>query len=283
MKNVLPGPALLFCPGDRPDRFQRAVDTADGVILDLEDGVAPNRREHARQAVRTAIRDMDPDTTVVRVNPAGTPDHELDLHVLQDAPNVWVMVPKVEHPDDLRELTPHRTIALLESARGLLAASTVAAAPSCRALFWGAEDLTVDIGGRRTRDQSGRPLPHVTHLRTQTLLAAAGVGRPALDGVFTDIDDMAGLAQEAREASWMGYAAKAAIHPQQVPTIREAFRPEPDELERAVRLLDAADDAGSGAFAFEGRMIDRPLVEQARQIVRAASGTEVEPSGREHA
>lgn len=136
--------------------------------------------------------------------------------------------------------------------------------------MWGGEDLIADIGGRRSRRGDGSYLPVVTHARSAVLLAAAAADIPAWDGVYLALDDLDGLAVETDDAVAMGFAAKVAIHPKQVAVIRAAFGADPATVTWARDLLAAADAAGAGVFRFRGRMVDGPLIAQARAIVAAS-------------
>ncbi len=260
------GPAWLFCPADRPERFAKAAERADVVILDLEDGVAPADRPGARAALATTV--LDPVRTVVRINPVGTPDHALDLAALDETPYQWLMLAKTGSGEDARTLAPRRVIALCETPAGVLNAASIATAANVGALMWGAEDLVAGIGGRSSRFPDGTYRDAARHARAGVLLAAAAAGVAAIDAVYLDIADPAGLAAEATDAVGSGFAAKACIHPSQVDVVRRAFRPSSDELAWAVRVLDAAVGA-PGAFAFEGRMVDEVVLRQARTIAAA--------------
>ncbi|HEY5093133.1 MAG TPA: aldolase/citrate lyase family protein, partial [Acidimicrobiales bacterium] len=133
------GPALLFCPADRPDRYRKAAAAADMVILDLEDGVSPPDRPGAREALKATL--LDPQRTIVRVNPFGTDDFSLDVAALAQTPYSTVMLAKTESVDDVNALGPRPVIALCETARGVLESANIAAGASTVALMWGAEDL----------------------------------------------------------------------------------------------------------------------------------------------
>lgn len=265
----LPGPAVLFCPGDRPDRFDKALAAADAVILDLEDAVSPDRKQLARRTVCEALAGLPAERVVVRINPPRTEEGRADLAALREAPLRFVMVPKAERPEDIQAAAPLSVVALCESARGVLAAPTLAATEGCVALMWGGEDLTADVGGLRSRGPDGNYLPLVQHARTAILLAAAAAGRPAWDGVYLDIGDLDGLAAESREAVLMGFAVKVAIHPSQATVIRDAYRPSPDQIEWARKVVDAARSAPSGVISLDGQMIDGPLIAMAEGVLLA--------------
>lgn len=269
--DAFPGPALLFCPADRPGRFSKAANVADVVILDLEDGVALADKPAAREHVLAST--LDPARTIIRINPAKTPDHALDLALLKLTPYRAIMLAKAERPDDVRrvsaELGGAQIIALCETALGVLNADELAVEAATSALMWGAEDLIVSLGGRSSRQADGRYRDVARQARSQVLLAAGARGKAAIDAVHLTIGDLDGLREEAEDAAQSGFVASACIHPSQVETIRLAYKPHPVEL-NAARALLAAAESQPGVFAFEGRMIDEPILRQARRLLAAA-------------
>ena len=262
------GPALLFCPADRPDRYRKAADAADAVVLDLEDAVAPAAKTAARAAL-AEVR-LDPATTIVRVNPARTGLQELDLAAVVRAGLFRVMLPKAETQADLERLAAFRVIALCETPAGVEHASTLAAAPNVDALFWGAEDLVAALGGTSSRRADGHYRDVARSARSRVLVAAAAAGRAAYDAVHLDLADEAGLAEEAEDAAASGFAGTVCIHPRQVPVIRRAYAPTPQAVEEARALLLAAEQQ-RGVFAWQGRMVDEPLLTQARRTIERAA------------
>jgi citrate lyase subunit beta/citryl-CoA lyase len=259
------GPALLFCPADRPDRYAKAAERSDTVVLDLEDAVAPADKDAARDAVATALPRLGAGT-IVRVNAVGTPWSADDLAMLVAAGRPTIMLPKAAAAADLDPLEGMRVVAICETATGVLNAAEIARHPACVAVMWGGEDLIADLGGRRSRDAAGRYYPVVEHARLTVLLAAASAGKIAIDSVHIDIGDLGGLTRECGEAVDLGFAAKACIHPSHVPVIRDAFRPTAEMIAWARGVIAAAESAG-GVFRYEGRMIDEPLLRQARAIL----------------
>lgn len=272
------GPAILFTPADRPDRFAKAADRADMVILDLEDGCRPENRTAARRAIIDSAEaaGLDADRVIVRINPVDSDDHDEDLAMLADCRFDQVMLPKAESAAAAESLAGHRVIALIETPLGVLRADEIAAADNVVAMFWGAEDLIAGLGGTSSRfgddegSDAGTYRDIARHARARTQLAAAAFGRAALDSVHVDIADDDGLRHEALDAAALGYAATVCIHPAQVPVIREAYRPTDEDADWARRLLAAARD-NAGAFRFEGRMVDAPLFRQAEAIARRAT------------
>jgi citrate lyase subunit beta / citryl-CoA lyase len=263
------GPALLFCPADRPERFAKAAERADAVILDLEDAVAPSDKQRAREAVRAS--GLDPLTTIVRINALGSAEAGADLEMLASSPFRLVMVAKAESAEAIASLDARFTVIVLcETARGVLAAEHLAASPRVSALMWGAEDLVASLGGTSSRRSDGGYRDVARSARSRVLLAAGAYGKGAVDAVHVDIPDLEGLATEATDAAASGFTATACIHPSQVATIRAAYRPDPAALDEARRMLSAAESEG-GVFRFEGRMVDEPVLRHARTLVARAS------------
>jgi citrate lyase subunit beta / citryl-CoA lyase len=267
---LVPGPAWLFCPADRPERYAKAAAVADVVILDLEDAVAPPDKPAARDAV--IANALDPDKTVIRVNAAGTHEHELDLTMLARTGYTCVMLPKCESAHHVIALAPRMVVALIESPTGVLKVGQSAAARNAVGVMWGAEDLVAGLGGKSSRRPDGSYRDIARHVRSATLLAAKAHGRFALDSVYLDIEDSDGLREEADDAVASGFNAKVAIHPKQVGVIREAYAPTDAEVLWAGRVLEAA-ATRRGVFAFEGRMIDSPILKQAETILSLVAPT----------
>lgn len=262
------GPALLFCPADRPERFAGALAKADAVILDLEDAVLPAAKAQARDNLLVA--DVDPARVIVRVNDPASPHFTADLQAVARTPFRTVMVAKSEDPAALDAFDEsYALIALCETAAGVVHAADIAAHPRVAALMWGAEDLVASIGGTASRFPDGRYRDVARHARSTVLLAAAAHGKAAIDSVYLDIDDETGLAAEATDAVASGFRATACIHPEQVATIREAYRPDAATVEWARAVLSAAEHE-RGVFRFDGRMVDEPVLRHARAVLVAA-------------
>lgn len=262
-----PGPGWLFCPADRPERFEKAAAAADVVILDLEDGVAAKDREAAREALRKTP--LDPARTVVRVNPSGTSDHLLDLEALESTRYTTVMLAKTESAQQVSELSPLDVIVLVETPLGALVVADAAKVDNAYAVMWGAEDLFAATGGTANRWPDGEYRDVAKHVRSQSLLAAKAFGRLALDSVYLDIKNLDGLRAEADDAVAVGFDAKVAIHPTQVAAIRSAYAPTDEQIDWARRVLDTAREQ-RGVFQFEGQMVDMPVLRKAERIVALA-------------
>ena len=258
---------------------------ADVICFDLEDAVAPDRKAEARRAVRGVLgdADFDPDAEVcVRLSaesPAADLDGVLGVTGGGEADDVRldaVMLPKVTAPDRVETVSSlcgdrgrdPAIFALVETAAGVLSAQSIAAADATDALVFGAEDLAADVGATRTDEGT-----EVLYAREHVVLAASAAGVDAIDTVYTDFSDDAGLREDAAVARRLGYDGKLAIHPAQVAPITEAFTPDPEEIEWARKVVNARDEAereGQAVFQVDGEMIDAPLIAQAERLLDRA-------------
>ena len=264
------GPALLFCPADRPERYAKAMQRADGVILDLEDAVAPADKTAARGHLIES--ELDPARVIVRVNPPETGDFAADLATLSQTDYRRIMVAKAESPKRIAKIDARfEVVALCETAKGVAQADRIAALGNVAALMWGAEDLVASIGGTSSRKPNGRYRDIARHARAQVLLAAGARGKAAIDAVHLDIADVKRLAIEAADAAASGFRATACIHPSQVTIIRDAYRPDDKTVAWARGVLEAA-RGERGVFSYEGHMVDEPVLRHARGILVRAEG-----------
>lgn len=262
------GPALLFCPADRPERFPKALERSDAIILDLEDAVLPEAKAAARRNVIDA--DIAADQVIVRVNAPDSAAFAADLEALAQTDFRRVMVAKTESAESLAAFDDrYSLIALCETARGIHAAADIAAHPQVVAMMWGAEDLVASLGGTSSRNAEGEYREIARYARSRVLLEAGAHGKAAIDAVHIDLDDMAGLEREAADAAASGFRATACIHPNQVAVIRAAYRPDERAVAWAHAVLAAA-ESERGVFRFEGRMIDEPVLRHARSVVSRA-------------
>lgn len=260
--------SLLFVPGDSDKKLAKIASfTADVVIIDLEDAVAPPARDGARQSLAGSA--LDPDRTVVRVNPVGSADHDHDLAAVDAAGLNRVMLAKSETAQSVSALAPREVVVLLETPIGVSRARELVAPDCVVAAMWGAEDLVSGLGGSSSRHSDTTYRDVATYARSRVLVEAKAAGRLALDSVVLDLSDTELLAREARDAVAVGFDAKVAIHPSQVPAIRTAYTPDDVALDWARRLLAAA-GTERGVFTFEGRMVDAPVFRQAERILRLA-------------
>jgi citrate lyase subunit beta/citryl-CoA lyase len=268
------GPSLLFCPGDRPERFSKATAVADTAVLDLEDGVASTAKDGARDNVCSFLKERGLKTVVVRINHPKTQRGRDDASSVLAAGCDLLLLPKTETVAEVDAVVSSakgvgpRLIVTVETARGLLALGEILAHPSVAAVAWGPYDLGADLGARTIRGADGAYLSPFSQARNVILFHAAAAQVIALDTVTTELsNDAAMLVRDAENAAQLGFAGKFAIHPSQIETIRRAFAPSQAEVDRARRLISAAE--GRGAMSFEGDMIDEPMVRRARRIVEA--------------
>ena len=269
--------SYLFVPGDRTERFDKALASeADAVVLDLEDAVAAPAKDAARAAVAAllasaALAPRDAARLVVRINDEATPWFEADLAVLAAGRAPAVLLPKAERVatiERVRAACPGiAVLPLVESARGVLAAPALAAAEGVQRLVFGTIDYTLDM------DLQGALAPTLGLDTPAALLAlasrAAGLW-PPVAGVTVAIDDPAPLRADMERARALGFGAKLCIHPRQIAPLHALLAPGDDEIAWARRVLAAAEAAGGAAVQLDGRMIDRPVIERARRVVRAA-------------
>jgi citrate lyase subunit beta/citryl-CoA lyase len=264
--------SYLFVPGDRPERFAKAVSSgADVVVLDLEDAVLPAAKDVARESISDFLaRQSDRSALAVRSNAEGSAWFDDDLAMLARHPGVALMMPKTERPQTVATVRLRcpgiAVLALIESAAGVLAAEALADTPGVQRLVFGTLDYALDMG---LEGEFATTLG-LDHAASRLALAsrAAGIAAPVA-GVTPSIDDTALLLVELARARAHGFGAKLCIHPAQVEPIHTALAPDAETVAWAHRVL-AADQAAPGAARLDGRMIDRPVVLQAaRTLARA--------------
>lgn len=279
--------SLLFMPGDSARKIEKAAQLdADSVVMDLEDAVAPANKALARQTVRAALHTLDfgRRDRLVRVNAWQTPFFADDVaETIAGRPDGYV-IPKVNRAEDLaaardliaeqarrRDILPDSLalLATIETAQGMLNLREIAAlGPPLQALIFGADDLAADVGAVRT--PAGL---EVLFARSAVVIAAAAYRLQAIDLVFFDLNDLAGLEDECRFGRQLGYTGKMVIHPRQIEIVNRTFAPSPEEIARAQHIVQAAHEhaaAGLGAFALDGRMVDGPIVKQAENVLARA-------------
>lgn len=253
--------SALFVPGDRPDRFGKAAATGALVVLDLEDAVAPAAREAARRHVHQWLEGGG--LGVVRIQAMTSAGHAADVAAIQGAPGLLgVMLARAERAQDVRAVhtaTGVPVIALVETAIGIAAARELAGTAARLAL--GDQDLALDFG---VAPRSSL----VRVLAVELVLASRLAGLPPpLDGVTPEIDDADRLIGDAVASREGGFGGKLCIHPRQVPLVEQAFRPGEQEIAWA-RSVVAAGLECSGVTTADGTMVDRPLLERARLVLR---------------
>lgn len=271
--------SYLFVPGDRPDRFEKALESgADVVVLDLEDAVAAESKAGAREVVATWLSARR-SAAYVRVNAASTGWLAEDLEAIAGCPGLdGVMLPKAEGAQqvaEVREYLPENVgvLALVETALGVWEARAVAEAAGVERLAFGSVDfmLDADIEG------DGREL---LYARSRLVLASRVAGlRPPVDGVTTATDDAEKLASDVDDARLMGFGGKLCIHPRQIEAVNRGFRPKAEQVFWAQRVLSVLPGTGVGVVQIDGEVVDRPMIERAKTIVeRAGTASGASPS-----
>jgi citrate lyase subunit beta/citryl-CoA lyase len=278
-----PRRSRLYAPGNNP-RLLVGIELhgADCVLLDLEDSVPPSEKVAARTLVKHLLAAIEfPNEVWVRINPLDSGGRDDLPEVLRGRPH-GIALPKAESCGDVvglsRELErlekelgiPAGTtwiMPILETAKGILHAEEIAGAdPRVAVLAFGAEDFTRDLGARRTQES-------LLFARSMLVAAAKAALVQASDTVFSNVEDEVGLAAEAAHARDLGFDGKGAIHPAQIGPLHAVFSPSEKELDESRKIVAAAEEAearGIGAIAIGGKMIDRPVLERARRVLRLA-------------
>jgi citrate lyase subunit beta/citryl-CoA lyase len=290
--------SLLFVPADAPGKLDKALGCgADAIIVDLEDSIAPERKDAARVAAAaflraTAARPGRP-RLLVRVNGLATGLTDADLDAVVPARPDAIMLPKAEggasiiHAD--AKLTAREALAgLAEGSIGIVAIATETAKALFRAgtygdasarlgaLTWGAEDLSAELGAETNRDRDGNFLDPYRLARVLCLAAASAAAVPAIDTVYVDFRNDAGLRRECEAARRDGFTGKMAIHPAQVATINDVFTPKLEAIAKAKAILAAfAAAPGAGVVGIDGVMYDRPHVAKAERLLARAKAVGV--------
>jgi citrate lyase subunit beta/citryl-CoA lyase len=274
----------LYIPGNNPALMINAgLHSADGIILDLEDSVAPEKKDEARILVRNALRQVNfyGAERMVRINQGERGIDDLTAIIPQNV-NL-IILPKVENEEQV--LKVHNEIKRLSRSAGILhdvylmpvietaagvenAFRIAKACDSVVAMAIGLEDYTADLGVERTAE--GR---ESFYARTRLIVAARAAGIQAIDSVFSDVDDMDGLAKNVADSKALGFEGMGCIHPRQISVIRKGYSPTAKEIEKAGKVIAAFEEArsnGMGVVALGSKMIDPPVVAKAQRIMEQA-------------
>jgi citrate lyase beta subunit len=283
--------ALLYVPGDDRHKIKKALTLkVDCICMDMEDGVAPDRKLDARQIILSALHELDFGSSekLVRINPVGSGLEADELAAILPARPDGIVIPKVENAGQVAwvnsqvesvelahgwPLNSIRLIVDVETARGILNLGEIASQPRLDAIIFGAEDFAADIGATRTPEAW-----EVFHARSAIVIAAAAYGLQSIDMVSIDFKDMDRLRTESRFGAQLGYTGKQIIHPNQVAPVQEAFSPDQAAIQHAQRIVDTYEASlkeGKGAYALDGnKMIDMPLVKAARSVLLRAAAAQ---------
>lgn len=259
--------SLLFVPGDREDRLPKALASdAGAVIVDLEDAVRPGDKPRARRAVAAFLGTRPAGAVLLRINAVGSDWYAEDIALAAHAGVAGVVVPKADSAAlaRVRADVPAPLWPLVETASGLQDLPAMARTPGVARMLLGSIDLALDLSLDAVHP-GGQAMLDTARYHLVTASAAAGLAAP-VDGVFTDIGDAAGLASAAAHARACGMGGMMCIHPGQAAGVNAAFAPAPERIAWARRVLAAAEDE-SGAFRFEGQMIDKPVLDRAARLL----------------
>jgi (S)-citramalyl-CoA lyase len=260
--------SILFVPGARPDRFEKALGSGAGLVcIDLEDAVAASDKDRARSATIGALSSLDRSRVAIRINGLATIQGLRDLVALADGKVLpaFIFVPMVAAPAhvDIVQgvLGDVPLVPLIETPAALRGAAEIAGAEGVAGMMFGGGDLSAQLGV----ELAWEPLMVA---RAQFVLAGAGRGIGLIDVPFVHFKDEDGLLGETRRAKVLGFTAKAAIHPAQVPVINEVFAPSAAELDEARAALSAYRSAAGQAVQHEGRMLEAPLVRRYEALLQ---------------
>ncbi len=280
----------MFVPGHRQRMIDKALGlNADAIMLDIEDGVAPNEKDAARKNIAESLgreKTSGSPSRFVRINAIGHARMDADLDAVVRPGLEGLVLPKVDTVEEvktvdeiLKKKEPKnklvsgsvKLLIAIESPKGLLHAPAIAAAsPRVVGLIFGAEDFGREIGLSAVREGEARDL---IYARSSIVIAAAAAHVQAVDGVWVDLNDGAGLLGFARQSRQLGFSGMSCIHPSQVDAINTTFSPTAEEIDYCQKVLQAFEEAnarGDGSIAFGGQLIDRPIIERARRAIDMA-------------
>jgi citrate lyase subunit beta / citryl-CoA lyase len=257
--------SYLFVPGNRPDRYAKAIAAgADAVIVDLEDAVPAQEKSSARAALAAWLSPEHP--VLIRVNGAESQWFGEDLTLCKTPGVAGVLLPKAERVEDIRVIAENCSpatpiLALIETARGFWNAHALAEGPKVRRFVFGSIDFQLDLGIQGEEEE-------LLHFRSQLVLVSRIAGlQPPVDGITTAIEDAERVRSDTLRAKRLGFGAKLCIHPRQVNVVNECFEPSAEEESWARRITEAAEAVHGAALSVDGKMVDRPVIARAQAIL----------------
>ena len=279
--------ALLYMPGDDRRKIEKATTLGvDCICMDMEDGVAMSRKTEARAVIALAMKELyfGESERCIRINSVGSGMESYDLVAALATNPDSIVVPKIESADQVKWVSDHiesyelssdqplgsvRLLVGVETAKGILNLRKIAEADRrLEAIIFGAEDYAASIGARRTKEAT-----EVLYARQSVVTACIANDLQAIDMVYIDFHDLEGLRLEAEQGSGWGFSGKQVIHPNQVPVVQKAFTPSVEEIDYARRVVETFETSqreGRGAYALDGKMIDMPLLKNARKVLERA-------------
>ena len=285
--------AILYMPGDDRRKIEKSTTLeVDSICMDMEDGVAANKKAEAREVIAGAMKELDfgKSERCIRINQIGSGLEKRDLFAALATNPDTIVVPKVETAEQVKWVSEHietyepssklnigsvRLLVGVETAKGIMNLKEIAEADKrLEAIIFGGEDFAASIGAVRTKEAT-----ELLYARQAVVTACAANDLQAIDIVFIDFKDPEGLRAEAEEGARFGFSGKQIIHPNQVEAAQEAFTPSAEAIEYAKRIVESfelSQKEGKGAYALDGKMIDMPLLKNAQKVLdraRAAGRT----------
>ncbi len=279
--------ALLYMPGDDRRKIEKSTTLGvDSICMDMEDGVAVNKKAEARAIIAQAIKDLDfgKSERCIRINSIGSGLEKRDLVAALATKPDSIVVPKIETAEQVKWVSEHiesyelssnlkiggiRLLIGVETAKGILNLKEIAEADKrLEAIIFGAEDYAASVGATRTKEAT-----EVLYARSAVVTACAANDLQAIDMVYIDFKDSEGLRVEAEQGAGLGFSGKQVIHPNQVVPVQEAFTPSDSAIEYAKRIVETFESSqkeGKGAYALDGKMIDMPLLKNAQKVLDRA-------------
>jgi citrate lyase beta subunit len=274
-------------PGDDRRKIEKATTLGvDCICMDMEDGVAVNRKAEAREVIARAMKELDFGTSerCIRINSIGSGFEKEDLASALAARPDSIVVPKIETAEQVQWVSGQiesyelanglaiggiRLLIGVETAKGILNLKEIAEADKrLEAVIFGAEDYAASVGARRTKEAT-----EVLYARSAVVAACAANDLQAIDMVYIDFHDLEGLRREAEQGAGFGFSGKQVIHPNQVSVVQEAFTPSEEAIAYAKRIVESFESSqkeGKGAYALDGKMIDMPLLKNAQKVLDRA-------------
>ena len=279
--------AILYMPGDDRRKIQKATTLGvDSICMDMEDGVAANKKTEAREVIAGAMKELDfgKSERCIRINQIGSGLEKRDLVAALATNPDTIVVPKIETAEQVKWVSEHietyelssklnigsvRLLVGVETAKGIMNLKEIAEADKrLEAIIFGGEDFAASIGAVRTKAAT-----ELLYARQAVVTACAANDLQAIDIVFIDFKDPDGLRLEAEEGARFGFSGKKIIHPNQVEAAQEAFTPSNEAIEYAKRIVESFESSqkeGKGAYALDGKMIDMPLLKNAQKVLERA-------------
>jgi citrate lyase subunit beta/citryl-CoA lyase len=274
-------------PGNNPGMLQSSdILGADGIIIDLEDAVALTEKDAARILVCEYLNTFEPQSDIfIRVNPLDTPFFYKDLEAIKNLNITGIVLPKVS-VESMEALDKYLTennldfkvIGLVETALGLeMAMDILSRSKKVIGVLLGAEDLTLDLGAKRTKESE-----EIAYARSRIIAVSKALQIEAIDTPWTDTDDYEGLRKDALNAKELGMTGKALISPRHVDIVNKVFAPSEEEIKHALRVVEgvkAANEKGLGAFSLDGKMVDAPIIKRALNLLKMSGDYKEEYDG----